>query len=63
MVLQDVLPYSPGMIREPLNHLKIKIVLYSENAKKCEQYIEIESPGIRRDSKEQILQEMKITLS
>ena len=47
----------------PLNYLKIKIVIYSENAEKCEQYIEIKSPGIMREKKEQILQEMQITLS
>ena len=62
MSLQDELPYSPGVIREPLNHLKIKIVLYSENAKKCEQYIEIESPGIKREKKEDSLQELQIKL-
>jgi len=63
MSLDDQVPYSMGMIREPLNHLKIKIVLYSENSKKIEQYIEIKSPGIIGKDKEQILQNMQITLS
>ena len=47
----------------PLNYLKIKIVTYSENAKKCTQQIEINSPGIWGKDIKQILQEMQITLS
>jgi len=47
----------------PLNYLKIKIVTYSENAKKCAQQIEINSPGIWRNDIKQIIQEMQITLS
>lgn len=43
--------------------LKIKIVIYSENAKKCVQQIEINSPGIWREDIKQILQEIQITLS
>ena len=64
MNMERIVPSSKGdEISVPLNYLKIKIVIYSENAKKCEQYIEIKSPGIKRDNKEQILQEMQITLS
>ena len=63
MSIERIAPYSKSGILVPLNYLKIKIVIYSENAKKCEQYIEIKSPGIKRDNKEQILQEMQITLS
>lgn len=55
--------FASDLLRIPLNYLKIKIVIYSENADKCKQYIEIKSPGIRRNSKEQILQELQITLS
>ncbi|MBA7554431.1 hypothetical protein ES705_47052 [subsurface metagenome] len=43
--------------------LKIKIVIYSENAKKCVQQIEVNSPGIWREDIKQILQEIQITLS
>jgi len=64
MNMERIVPSSRGHeILVPLNYIKIKIVIYSENAKKCEQYIEIESPGIKRDNKEQILQEMQIKLS
>lgn len=45
------------------SYLKIKIVTYSENAKKCVQQIEISSPGIWRKDIIQILQELQITLS
>jgi len=51
------------MLPMPLSYLKIKIVIYSENAKKCVQKIEISSPGIWRKDIIQILQEMQITLS
>jgi len=61
--MERVVPFSGTRIRVPFNYIKIKLVIYSENAKKYEQYIEIKSPGIKRDNKEQILQEMKITLS
>lgn len=47
----------------PFNCLKIKIVIYSENAKKCVQQIEVNSPGIWREDIKQILQEIQITLS
>ena len=47
----------------PFICLKIKIVIYSENAKKCVQQIEINSPGIWRENIKQILQEIQITLS
>ena len=47
----------------PFICLKIKIVVYSENAKKCVQQIEVNSPGIWRKDREQILQEIQITLS
>jgi len=60
---EPVVRFASSLLRVPLNYLKIKIVIYSENAEKCEQYIEIKSPGIMRENKEQILQEMKITLS
>lgn len=60
---ERILMFASGSINFPLKHLKIKIVVYSENAKKCEQYVEIESPGIWKESKEQIFKEMKITLS
>jgi len=64
MNMERIVPSSKGdEISVPLNYLKIKIVIYSENAKKCEQYIEIKSLGIRRKDKEQILQEIKIILS
>jgi len=64
MNMEKIVPSSMGdEILVPLNYLKIKIVIYSENAKKCEQYIEIKSLGIRRKDKEQILQEIKIILS
>jgi len=51
------------MLTIPLSYLKIKIVTYSENAKKCVQQIEISSPGIWRKDIIQILQEIKIILS
>ena len=55
------LEIEKGLIEN--KEVPIKLVIYSENAKKYEQYIEIKSLGIKRDNKEQILQEMKITLS
>lgn len=61
--MERIVPFSGTRIKVPLKYIKIKLVIYSENAKKYEQYIEIKSPGIKRDNKEQILQEMKITLS
>ena len=60
---ERILMFASGSINFPLKYLKMKIVIYSENAKKYEQYIEIESPGIWKESKEQIFKEMKITLS
>ena len=51
------------MLTMPLSYLKIKIVTYSENAKKCVQQIEISSPGIWRKDIIQILQELQVTLS
>ncbi len=63
MNVDKIVPFSTGVISQPLNYLKIKIVIYSENAEKCKQYIEIISPGIRRKDKEQILREMQIKLS
>ncbi len=54
---------SREVLTIPLNYLKIKIVTYSENAKKCVQQIEINSPGIWRKDIKQILQEIQITLS
>lgn len=60
---EPIVGYALSTMIVPLNYLKIKIVIYSENAEKCEQYIEIKSPGIMREKKEQILQEMQITLS
>lgn len=63
MNTERIVPSSRGdEILVPLNYLKIKIVIYSENAKKCEQHIEIKSPGIRREKKEQNLQEMQVKL-
>jgi hypothetical protein len=63
MNMERIVPSSKGdEISVPLNYLKIKIVIYSENAKKCEQYVEIKSPGIKRERKEQILQEMQVKL-
>lgn len=59
--VDSLVPSFKEEISLPLNYLKIKIVIYSENAKKCEQYIEIKSPGIKRDNKEQVLKEMQIT--
>ena len=50
-------------LKVPSICLKIKIVIYSENAKKCVQQIEINSPGIWREDIKQILQEIQITLS
>jgi len=47
----------------PIYFIKIKIVIYSENSKKCVQQIEVNSSGIWREDREQILQEIKITLS
>jgi len=63
MNMERIVPSSKGdKISVPLNYLKIKIVIYSENAKKCEHYVEIKSPGIKRENKEQILQEMQVKL-
>ncbi|MGB2783269.1 MAG: hypothetical protein WBC45_04930 [Atribacterota bacterium] len=63
MNMERIVPSSKGdEISVLLNYLKIKIVIYSENAKKCEQYIEIESPGIKREKKEDSLQELQIKL-
>jgi hypothetical protein len=48
---------------------KLKIGFYkessyiNENSKKCVQQIEVNSSGIWREDREQILQEIKITLS
>ena len=62
--MEKIVPSTKcDQISVPLNYLKIKIVIYCENAEKCEQYIEIKSPGIKRDNKEKILQEIQITLS
>lgn len=55
--------FGRSSIYERLNYLRVKIVVYSENAEKCEQYIEIESPGIWKKKKENIIQEMIIKLS
>ena len=63
MNVERIVLFSKSRILVPLNYLKIKMVIYSENAKKCEQYIEIKSPGIKREKKEQNLQEMQLTLS
>lgn len=60
--VDSLVPSFEEEISLPLNYLKIKIVIYSENADKCEQYIEIKSPGIIRENKEQILEEMQIKL-
>lgn len=60
---ERILMFASGLINFPLKYLKMKIVVYSGNAEKYEQYIEIESPGIWKKSKEQIFKEMKITLS
>jgi hypothetical protein len=49
-------------LKVPFICLKIKIVIHSENAKKCVQQIEVNSPGIWREDIKQILQEIKITL-
>ena len=54
---------SKEVLTIPLDYLKIKIVTYSENAKKCVQQIEINSPGIWRNDIKQIIQEMQITSS
>jgi len=54
---------SAKYLEVPFTYLKIKIVIYSENAKKCMQQIEINSPGIWRKDIKQILQEMQITSS
>ena len=63
MKMERIVPSSKGdEISVPLNYLKIKIVIYSENAKKCEQYVEIKSPGIKREKKEQNLQEIQVKL-
>lgn len=63
MFTDRLVAYAVSRITVSLNYLKIKIVVYSENAKKCEQYIEIKSPGIWREKKEQNLQEIQIILS
>ena len=60
---ERMLEFASSSIYVSLKYLKMKIVVYSENAQKCEQYVEIESPGIWKKNKEQIFQEMKITLS
>ena len=60
--MERIVPFSGTRIEVPLNYIKIKIVIYSENAKKCEQYIEIESLGIKREKKEDCLQELQIKL-
>jgi len=60
--IERIVPFSGTRIMVPFNYIKIKLVIYSENAEKYEQYIEIKSPGIKRDNKAQILQEMGITL-
>ncbi|MBA7497884.1 hypothetical protein ES704_00618 [subsurface metagenome] len=63
MNMERIVPSSKAnKISLPLNYLKIKIVIYSGNAKKCEQYVEIKSPGIKREKKEQNLQEMQVKL-
>jgi len=63
MNMERIVPSAKGdKISVPLNYLKIKIVIYSENTKKCEQYVEIKSPGIKREKKEQNLQEMQVKL-
>lgn len=54
---------SARYLKVPFTYLKIKIAIYSENAKKCVQQIEINSPGIWRKDIKQILQEIQITLS
>lgn len=59
---EPIVSFASSLLRVPLNYLKIKIVIYSENAKKCEQYFEIESPGINREKKEDSLQELQIKL-
>ena len=61
--MDSLVPSFKEEISLPLNYLKVKIVIYSENSKKFEQYIEIKSPGIRRKDKKYILQEIKIILS
>ena len=58
-----VVPLSKSRILLAFNNIKIKIVIYSGNAKKCEQYIEINVPGIKRDNKKQNLQELQIKLT
>lgn len=61
MNMEKIVPSSRvNRILVPLNYVKIKIVIYSENAKKCEQYIEIKSPGIKRKKREQNLKEMQV---
>ena len=63
MDMEKIVPSAKSdRISVPLNYLKIKIVIYSENAKKYEQYIEIKSPGIKREKKEDSLQELQIEL-
>jgi len=52
-----------NILKLPFTYLKIKIVIYSENAKKCVQQIKINSPGIWRKDIKQVLQEVQITLS
>lgn len=60
-----LIEYTPSAeyLEVPFTHLKIKIAIYSENAKKCVQQIEINSPGIWREDIKQILQEIQITSS
>lgn len=60
---ERMLRFASSSIQISLKYLKMKIVVYSENAEKCEQYVEIESPGIWKKSKDQIFQDMKIKLS
>jgi hypothetical protein len=63
--IEPLVNYNQRKLNLPIPSicLKIKIVIYSENAKKCVQQIEISSPGIWREDIKQILEEIQITLS
>lgn len=65
MYIEPLVNYKRRKLNLPVPFicLKIKIVVYSENAKKCVQQIEVNSPGIWREDVKQILQEIQITLS